>query len=326
MAHKQKHTLIFLLKCTISVSLLFFILTRIDWTKAWATLASTHLEYFGLAMLILAAQFLVSAYKWQLLLRVQSIRKSLQKLHTIYYIGYFFNNLLPTTIGGDAVRIYRVSHNLESAVGVTASVIVERITGLAAMIIMAVGAFAINVRRHNELSMELLTLVLGLLLVGAITVILAFKYAQNGNPSNNRMLAQIQKTLTKLVGALGAYRGETRTMVHVIMLSFVFHAMLVGLIFSIGRALQLPMDALSLFYIVPIVGLVSMIPISINGLGLREWAYVVLLQQMGLGFEGASLVAFVARILSVVPGAIGGIAYLVTDRTLSSVDVAETLE
>ena len=88
---------------------------------------------------------------------------------------------------------------------------------------------------------------------------------------------------------------------------------MVVLVFLIALALRLQVNLISLFFIVPIVALVSMVPISLNGIGVKEFMYILLFQQVGLSFESGLVISFLARLLSVFGSIVGGVAYLITE-------------
>ena len=162
MKRKQIFTV---LKCLISISFLYLILVNVNWEQVRITLFNARIVFLILALIVNGLGFLISSYKWMLLLRVQGINKTLNELHVIYYIGFFFNNFLPTTIGGDAFRIYKVSKEVKNSMGAVASVIVERITGLIAMITLAIIATIINAFWGDNIGLEWLGLTFLLILL-----------------------------------------------------------------------------------------------------------------------------------------------------------------
>ena len=102
----------------ISMILTVFILTKVDRGKAWSILSHSDFKFFLLVFLLHSFSFLLSSYKWLILLREQNISRKLADLWMIYYIGFFFNNFLPTSVGGDVVRIVKTSWSKEEISGV----------------------------------------------------------------------------------------------------------------------------------------------------------------------------------------------------------------
>ena len=124
----------FIIKSLVSGFLIFYALRASDFSAILSTLKASHLRFIGIASAMIAAGYAISALRWQILLKAQKVSISLFDLIKYYLIGAFFNNFLPTTIGGDIVRAYDASKASNSLSQSFAVIIVERMTGIFALI------------------------------------------------------------------------------------------------------------------------------------------------------------------------------------------------
>jgi uncharacterized protein (TIRG00374 family) len=209
-------------KCLLSMILTVFILTKVDWGKAWSILSHSDFKFFLLVFLLHSFSFLLSSYKWLILLREQNISRKLADLWMIYYIGFFFNNFLPTSVGGDVVRIVKTSRSKEEISGVGASIIAERLVGLVALLVLAfVGYFSglksgFNFYLGNSGLYILLFTGVGFLIVW-FAVAIAKKDFQK-----YRMLAVFIEKIKQVRTQIFLYREKQATLLKALGLSFVF--------------------------------------------------------------------------------------------------------
>ena len=134
-----------ILKLIVCISLLFYILLAVDYQDLAYNFKSAKSNYIILLYSAVIPLTLMSAYKWLLLLEIQGIRnEKFTHLWGLYYVGIFFNNFLPTEVGGDVLRSYEVAKDtgkyLESLVAVTA----ERVTGFYALVIYGFAGMFLN--------------------------------------------------------------------------------------------------------------------------------------------------------------------------------------
>jgi uncharacterized protein (TIRG00374 family) len=95
-------------RVSVSVALIVLLLLRMDLGRTAEVLASVRADYFALALLTFAASLVLGSVQWKRLLRVQRISIPFGKAVSFYYVGAFFNTILPSNIGGDVVRVYDV--------------------------------------------------------------------------------------------------------------------------------------------------------------------------------------------------------------------------
>ncbi len=165
---KKKITLI--VKITVSLVLIVYALRPLDISAILKTMQSASFYFILIALLLISIGFIISAFRWQILLKAQHINISMLQLIKFYLVGSFFNNFLPTTIGGDIMRIYDVSKTSKSLAQSFVVIIVERLSGLFAMITYAFAGLILSYQTFGNI--KLVWLAGGIFLLIVITIIL----------------------------------------------------------------------------------------------------------------------------------------------------------
>ena len=120
----------FYLRVVVSLSLIAFVFYKAGLPQLWDSLRQTQLRYLLLSLAVTPALIFTSAWKWQIILNAQKINVSVMKCFWLYVVGYFFNTVLPTNVGGDVVRAYALGKSTDKRAQAFSSVFVERFTGL----------------------------------------------------------------------------------------------------------------------------------------------------------------------------------------------------
>jgi uncharacterized protein (TIRG00374 family) len=228
----------------------------------------------------------------------------------LYFIGHFFNHFMPSNVGGDLVRIYELKTRTNNLSIAAASVFMERMTGLAVLLAFAGIAIVGSLGFLGD------TRVIGALLAGGLGYAVVLWLLVHGRLISWVLQWLEQTSLRKLAGllqdmnqAVRSYGGNPEVWPPAITYSVLFYLMIVCNAWIGCRAFGLEVPITTLFLIVPVVLFVAMIPISIGGLGLVEWGYFTLFEQMGLpGTVGLS-VALLNRTAGLLIGGFGGILY-----------------
>mgnify|MGYP000106106101 CR=1 FL=1 len=295
-------------KGAVSALLLWSLLRRADLGQMLSALAGVRIELFLLALALYVGGQLLSALRWQVLTVPLGISIAYGRLVELYFLGMFFNFFLPTVIGGDVVKAYYLGRETRDAVRALASVFMDRNTGLGALLLVALVAAAFG-RLHWADRPLIVPLVGGMLLYLLLNLAL---FADVSYRSLRRLCAAVRAApLVGLVdrahAALGAYRSAPSALGKAVALSLFFHLMLIGLNYANARALGLTLDVLPFCIFIPLVSLLSMLPITMYGLGVREYAFVLFFSSVGVTREASVLLAllwFLVTLLASLPGAV----------------------
>jgi glycosyltransferase 2 family protein len=296
-------------KVIVSLSLLAWILSRASLREIFGAVASASMPLLLAAYLIDFVGCLTSVTRWRLLIRTQT-PPPWRFLLQSYFVAAFFNNFLPSTVGGDASRAYdcyRVSGGSGQA---ASSVVVDRLLGLLVLVLFALIALPLATRLTDHLPE--LRLELGLGVLGLFGVILAIFFGSAGSGWHRlfaRLPTRLVQTLALVWRAFASYRGQWRPLLKAFALSVLLQANVVLSFVLIARALHLEVPPQSFFLIVPLATFVTMLPVSINGIGLRENALGAMLAWYGVPAADAVALAWLVYLSSLLFGLIGGVVY-----------------
>ncbi len=303
------------LRIAISLGLLLYLLSLVDVQTFLQTLrdADLKLVFLGLVSLFLAIFFL--SFRWKLLLRAHEIEMPLFSLNKFYYIGFFFNNFLPTSIGGDLSRAYLLAKESDNRAVAVGSVFLERIIGLIATLSLAAFSLIWLIKYFSSLRIIYATLIL----FAAIAIFLAFILSRRLYRGVEKILSfftfyGIGEKITKVLDTLHFFRNKKGILLGAFGASLLAQFMLITMNFLLARSLGLDQISFGYFFLlVPVTFVLSLLP-SINGLGVRDVGYVFLLTRNGLTATQALSLSILVTLLPLVISVAGGVSLLTYRR------------
>jgi len=315
MANK-KSTVLLLLKLAFSLSILVFILTtQTSLGKIGGVLQNVNPYWLLLAFSLHALGLYISAYRWQILARAQGDEVPLVFLAKSYLVGTFFNNFLPTRFGGDVVRIWDGSLYSKSLVKSSAIVLVERFTGIIVLFLMAVVASLFRLDMARQVPVIWVALLLGLM--GLLLIAAFFLPVFARRLGALRLHGFPEKVRNKILifrETILHYRTQKGPFLRATLWALLLQLNVILYYFLIGRALHLEIQFIDYFIFIPIVLVIQIIPVTINGLGLREGSYIEIFKYYGILPQTAVSFSLVDVAFNLVLGAIGGTIYVSRKR------------
>jgi glycosyltransferase 2 family protein len=241
------------------------------------TLRGTDLGWFLPAVVVSAATVPVMALRWQMLLRAKSVPVSLGWLTRTYFVALFAGQFLPAAIGGDAVRVVELGRRTGDAPEAVASVLIDRLIGLVSLVVLAVVAVLVSGagRRPGVVAAEAAFGV-------AAAAVLALLFSSRLRGAVARWLEPRAAGRRLAVGqrfydALHAYRDHRTTLVTVGLIALAVQVARVGVIWMLARALGLNVPDSVVLLAGPVVFAALALPVSLNGIGVREAVFVYFL-------------------------------------------------
>jgi uncharacterized protein (TIRG00374 family) len=283
---------------------------------------SARLEYVAAGVLLYASGQALSAWRWHLLTRPLGLAVTYRRLLSFYFIGMFFNLFLPTIVGGDAVKAWLLARETGATARSTVSVFMERNLGLLALLTIATVA-AWWAPPVVVLGLPLFPLAV-LLFAGfvAVNVVLLSRpaYALADRVIAATPLARFRPRAGSLYDAITPYASAPREIALSILLSFAFQGVVIAVVFLNSRALHhdFPLTAVAVF--VPLISLGGMLPVSVNGLGVREALYILLFGRVGATTELAVALALLYLAVTFVASLPGGLLYAMQDARVPSAE------
>lgn len=295
-----------LVQITISAILLILILRTVSWVEVRDALQRIDLRWLAVAWGLYLLGVVVRAARWQVLLRALGLRRPLGELTNWYFVGSFFNVILPTGFGGDAVRAAELAQDTGRLGPAVNSVIVDRYLGLIVLLAMGLVAWLV---RPGEAPSNMLWLTATLFAGGLLAAWLLRRpwwahWAQR--PGRFGGAVRLLK-LPQLSEAVAPY--DRHTILRGLGISLIFNLLLIGWNVAIaqGLGLNLPLSVYLVF--VPLTSVALLLP-AFGGLGVRELTYVGLFGSIGVPRATALALSLGVYSITVATGLVGGILYL----------------
>ena len=271
------------------------LIAGISWHELPRLIVGYKWEFALAAFIGLAIQFPISGLKWLTALRVCNVDLSFSRLTRLYCISHFVGQFLPTSIGGDAYRVFRVLPLVEPHSRAVTSIVIDRIVGLAALLFLgAVGA--VYLVDHFKLSQGYLTF-LGFGAIGAVAVAVALYLGWFGvirrKLQHIKMVTAIQEDLMQLLRAGWKW-------LPLLIMSFVFQLTAVGIVYMLFLGAGSHIGFAEVALIAAITGVAGILPLAINGIGVTEGTITLAGVALGADYEDAAVAAILLR-LTVLP-------------------------
>lgn len=269
------------LRIVVSAALLVLLITKIpsDSVEPKDTQAGT-LTFLAAALALTFAGFVLSAWRWQRVLAVFDTYVPLRTLLGYYLAGQFVGNVLPSTVGGDVLRVSRAAKSTGSSDVAFASVAIERLTGFVALPLLTLIGLMIK-PSLLDVPHAWISIVISLVTVGALLIILVVA----GSPHLAGRFAKHQNWM-RFVGAVhigvDRMRREPARAASVLLAALAYQASVVAAVWCAVHSLGVSVPDASVLAFVPAVAMAQVLPISLSGLGIREGLLVLLLHPLGV--------------------------------------------
>jgi len=329
----MKRKLILLAKVVFTSFLIIYLFRTkgIDLGRSWQFIRDSAWGYLPLAFgLLMLGQFLCS-YRWQMILDHLQIRIRLGRLFQFYLIGMFFSLFFPSIVGGDFVKIYYVKKDSGRSLAYgLASVYLERATGFVALLVFGLAGGAaspLSLRQSDfrplgwlgvpSMPLWIIPAVILALFLGANCFIFnAFLYNWAAACLRAARIGKVADKLALLRDALVSFRRQPVSLVRPLLISHLNIALVVLMNWLIARALKIDVSIVLMAAVVSLMTVLVTLPISINGIGLRENSLVVLLSLAGVAPDHSFALSLVSFLMIVLSGLPGGICYSLLKREL----------
>jgi uncharacterized membrane protein YbhN (UPF0104 family) len=289
----------------VSVALLAILFRRMDTGALWSGAKHASAPWLLVALALYFGSVLASTWRWRLLLDAQGVHVPRTTLLSSYLVANFFNNFLPSNIGGDVVRISDTAGRARSKTLATTVVLVDRGLGLLGLVLIAaLGATVVGRLQGHEPSPIWPSWLWASLLVAAAVAAPAVM-APAGFGRLLRPLSVLHPTwvgerIEKLTSALARFRDRPGALAGCFVGAVLVQAILIAYHLAVVHALHVPVGVWDLAVIVPISFVVQMVPVSLNGLGVREAAFSFYFTRLGLPIQSGVLVSLGATVLMII--------------------------
>lgn len=290
-------------KTLVSLCLIGWFFTLVDPLEVLSVIGRAQIGLLSLALATMLVAFLLSVVKWQRLLKSSGIEARLGELVRYYLIGVYSNNFLPTSIGGDAIRVWLLTRKYERGAAGVASVLAERLSGLLALLLVT-GVLSLRG-----------TLFPGQVWMGGALILLVMALVMATKLAGSRHIpdfvpAVLRDRLISLFSSLGQYCSDRGLLLVLAWTSAIYPLLIALIYFWSSRSIGIEVSLSDLAVITSLVTLLTLVPISLNGLGIREGGFVFFLGQIGIARAEALSLSLLVFGLTLLFSVAGGICFI----------------
>jgi uncharacterized protein (TIRG00374 family) len=316
-----RHALLWAIKLAVSGGLLYLLLSRVDLNRLWQTARGASVTLLATALLLYLAMILLSAWRWGLLLHAQHVRIGFSALTRSFLVATFFNNFLPSNIGGDVIRIRDTAGAAGSKTLATTVVLVDRGLGLLGVVFVAASGATLAARMSAAIGPMAPGLLWGVLALAialaAPVVLLPHGIGRLLRPLRAIHQEWVEERIERLTSALARFRDQPRALAACFAGAIVVQGLIVGFYWAIATALGLQVPLAHLAIVVPMSLVVQMLPMSVNGFGVREATFGFYFTRLGQPLESALALSFIGAALIMIFST-SGVPFLLQRRRASA--------
>lgn len=311
----NKPKLLIILRIFVSLFLLALLLwlARENFAKICRLLSSLNLPIFMLAFLIYISSTFLMSWRLKIVLAVQDVFFAIKDLFPLTLIGLFFTNFMPTSVGGDLIKGYYISKKSGGRLSAYTSVFIDRLIGMFSIALIA-GVALVLVRKNIEHKFIIWTIVLLLLCCVAFALSIFYKkplkrIAEVTGVMRLLQILRLEAPIKKTYAVLNIYANHKTLIAKTIILSAVVQFIGFFSIFLLSRSLLVFVPFGKILLVMPVIFILCMLPVTMNGLGLREWGFVFFFSA-SIGNVAALSLSLLYLAMFLLTSLIGGIIYL----------------
>lgn len=299
-----------LAKFVVSAVLIIVLFERIPFTGVVQALRQVNPLLVAVAVLVFLVVNGLASFKWRLLLKAQGLAVTYLQALKVYFIGLFFNNFLPTGFGGDAMRVYRIARqtrrNTESAV----SVGFDRVHSLWALLIIA-GPNCILSAKALGIPIELGFGIIACAFVAVIVaaLLLSARVQSIVEEISFHLPVRLGRGVFALLQPFRSLRSNINLLLWSTAVALTFQSLGFLVHYLLFASLRVSVDFSILVTVISLATLGNALPLSINGIGVREGIYVVLLTRVGVTAPVAITLSILSLAIHTFSSLLGGIFY-----------------
>ncbi|GAB4183964.1 MAG: lysylphosphatidylglycerol synthase transmembrane domain-containing protein [Calditrichia bacterium] len=297
-------------KFAISIILMAFVIRKAHFSKILEELSHTSTYHVVAAFVIFIFTTIFLSVRWKIITRPLNGRIPLWIYFKYFLYSYFFNNFLPTSIGGDIIRALKIKDYLEDRSHGFASVLVDRLLGILATLTYATVGLYFTANLFKSGKIVYFAIVFSGLVALLLFILFNYTFYMKIRPGLLKItVLRIGERLCKLIEAVHVYKSNKMLMFYGYILSMLAQGSMVIINYYLLVGLGYQPSLGYLFFAIPVSFLVTLFP-SINGLGIRDWSYVVLFSRIGIPVAASVSVAFLVVTIQIVLSLFGGILWL----------------
>ncbi|MBW6441654.1 flippase-like domain-containing protein [Patescibacteria group bacterium] len=281
------------LKIVISLSLIIYLFsTKVDKAELIENFKILNWRFLPLIFLTIVVHYVISSFRWKsLLIHENSDKVSRVYLFKLYFIGAFFNNFMPTSIGGDVYKMYRLGKKIGDQATGFSSVFTERFTGIVTLFL--IGLFSVGKNLGPGVWVLLIWFISGFFVAIKMLEIFSTKVS----------------FLKKIYDALMVYKAHPKVLAYAMITSLLIQALSITTQYLTFMSVGIRLPILYSLVAFPVITLAGFFVPSINGLGVQDALYATMFSFVGVSVSAAISVSIIYHMVRMGTSLIGGVLY-----------------
>jgi len=310
----MKKTLLTVLQIAVTIGLLWWVFHDPEKrTQMAEALRQAKWSWLWIGVVVFFGCTILATVRWKILLNVQGINMGWVRTWQLFMIGMFFNLFMLGSTGGDVVKMFLTMREArDNKAAALLSVFMDRVIGMMALILISLGFlyFRYDLLSHSPASAALLSTLLWLLAAAVVVIVGMFVGSAFGWVHYLPQWTPLRGRIVEVSAACHMYAKGWRQTIWAFLVSFPLFAMFFITFYCAARAFTDLLGLVDVFSVLPIVAVITAIPISVSGIGLRESLFVSLLAPFGVGAAVATLISVTGFLINTIGSLAGGLVFL----------------
>ncbi len=303
------------LRVGISIILLIFLFKQVDEKSVLETIKHANKSFLFLAFIIFSLSYILCLFRWQMLLKAVKIHLPLKRVIISFSGGIFFSLFLPSTIGGDLMRSIDLSSHTKRPREVIATVFLDRLSGFVGLVLLALISLVFGWRLVGDKSVLFSIAIITAVLIAILLALFnKFIFAKISKLLHSPNAGKIRELIKDLHQEIHFFRHHKKVIIYNLIISVIVQTIGPLTFFAISRSLGLKLNIIYFFVFLPIIGAITLLPISIGGLGLRDATAIFFFAKAGVGKDLAFSMSLINFSFILISGLLGGLIYVFTIR------------
>jgi len=305
-----------LLRVGVSIIILVFLFRMVDKKDLLEIVKGADKPLLAVAFLVFSSSYVLCIFRWDMLLKACDIRLPLKRIIISSAGGFFFSLFLPSTIGGDLMRSIDLALHTKRSHEVVATVFLDRLSGYIGLVAVAFLAVLFGWRYVYDNTSALISvgIITSLLIIILLGLFNKFLYSKINKLLHSPQAGKIRGFIKDLHQEIHIFRRHKEVAINNILVSMAVQVVSPLTFYVIALSIGIKINMVYFFIFMPIIGAITLLPISIGGLGLRDATTIFFFAKAGVGKNLAFAMSLVSFLFILVIGITGGIIYALTLR------------
>jgi hypothetical protein len=320
----NKKNLKFGLKAVLTLVFLTWAFYSVNWREFFDYIRKISVWQLALYLAVVVSGIWISSHKWKMLAQFKDIKISQWDAFKYYFAGTFINNFMPSFIGGDTFRAYQIGKPQKKYTEAISSVMMDRFTGLVAAMLLGLTFSAINYKAVLE---NPVLIIINAVIIIVLVVEVSLVRIKNISVIRKTVRRYLPEKVVKLLKDIETYDDNLQILVKSISWGVVFSVWGMALSnYILFMSLGIKISVINYLTVIFLITIISSVPLTINNIGIKEWAYVTFFGLFGISSSSAIAVAILSRLLQTILSFLALPIYIQSKKGLKDIGIISAEE